>query len=376
MTTASIDEPVPALEAGAGSSSSENPITPGRDALRVLSCALLVAASVASPGSALLLAPFVPAIVALRLVRQRAGSRAFVVASTIASVLAAVAAAMQHEAYLLAGVAAILLVPALGMVHAVASRHDPIESAEQPAWPEPRLGSGLTPTIGAWIVAILVLVGLAAPRVDSPTAAGKDLVRDAYSFYTRECGDGGIFESRKAYCEEALAQRDMAIELVTDHLSELLGGLVAIIVFGAATTAHMVVLARGRRSSDRVRRSWRLRELELHWSMAYVLALGLVLMMVAGDTGGLAAAITRGFGVGCAVLAALAITTQGIGLVAWMFSRGGAPTWYRVALAAFALFVLPVTLTLLFFLGVLDMAIHSRRRAAKSGNLPGRGSGS
>jgi hypothetical protein len=87
--------------------------------------------------------------------------------------------------------------------------------------------------------------------------------------------------------------------------------------------------------------------------------------MLAGDGGGDALVLVRSVGVGLATLGALAVVSQGIGLVAWMFSRGGSPTWYRILLFVFALFVLPVTLTMLFFVGVLDMALHPRRRAAR-----------
>lgn len=375
MTSTSIDEPIPAPDQapGVGSMSSHEPVPPGRDLLRALSCALLVAASVASPGSALLLAPFVPAIVAIRLLRQRAGQRQFLVTATIASLLGGLSAAADHRAFLAGALAALLLVPALGVVHARAARHDPIDSPEIVEWPEPRLRTGLTPTIGAWIVALLVLFGvvaLVAPGFDSLSDSGATLVRDAYSPYERGCRDGGAFEERTDFCAQTLEQRDQVLTIVEDHAPELLAALLAIAAFGAAGTAHLVVLARGRRVSKRVRRSWRLRELELHWSAAYVLAAGLVMFMLAGDgngggAGGDVLVVVRSVGVGLATLGALAVVSQGIGLVAWMFSRGGSPTWYRVLLLAFALFVLPVTMALLFFVGVLDMALHPRRRAAK-----------
>ncbi len=370
MTSTSIEEPAPAPDQapGVGSMSSAEPVPPGRDLARALSCALLVAASVASPGSALLFAPFVPAIVAIRLLRQVTGRRQFLLTATIASLLAAIAAAADHGAFLVGAVAAVLLVPALGIVHARAARHDPIDSPDVVEWPEPRLRTGLTPTIGAWVVALLLVVGLAGfvtPRFDSLPDTGTDLVRDAYSPYERGCRDGGALVDRGDFCTETLEQRDQVLELVGDHAPELLAALLAITAFGAAGTAHLVVLARARRVSDRVRRSWRLRELELHWSAAYVLAAGLVLFMLAGDGGSTPIVLARSVGVGLALLGALAVVSQGIGLVAWMFTRGGSPTWYRVLLLVFALFVLPVTLTLLFFVGVLDMALHPRRRAAR-----------
>jgi hypothetical protein len=367
VTITSIDEPIPAPDQapGVGSTSSRTvePVTPTRDLQRALCCALLVAASVASPGSALLVAPFVPAIVAIRLLRQRAGRTQFLVSATIASLLAAIGAASAHHGYLAAAATGLLLVPALGIVHARAARHDPIDTPVLVEWPEPRLRTGLTPTIGAWLVATLVVAALFLPFADAPTRSAQSSFRDASSIYEDMCADGGIYASRDEYCERLLEQRQDIVEVIGDHGPELLAALIAIFAFGSAATAHLVVLARGRRVSERVRRSWRLRELEFHWSAAYVLALGLVSFMVAGDGGSTLAVAARSIGVGLGTLGVLVVVSQGIGLVAWMFTRGGAPTWYRVALLVFALFVLPVTLTLLFFVGVLDMAVHPRRRA-------------
>ncbi len=358
----STEEPVPAsVEAGAGSTSSEELIPPFRDVLRAVSCALLVAASVASPGTAPLLAPFVPAIVAIRLLRQRVGRRDFLIMATVATVIGALGAAVVTHAWAAAAAAALLLVPALGIVHARAARHDPIDAPKIVDWPEPRLTTGLTPTIIAWLVATLVVVTCAVPVLGAGT--GEDLVRSAYSFYTDGCKDGGAFARNEAFCDETLAQRDRAVEIARDHAPELLAAFVAIMAFGGAGTAHLVVLARARRYSDRVRRSWRLRELELHWSAAYALAIGLVAWMLAGDGGSNLAVAVRSAGVLFGTLGALMVVSQGVGLVAWLFTRGGSPTWYRVVLCVFALFVLPVTLTLVFLVGVLDLALHPRRRA-------------
>ncbi len=378
MTTTSIDEPTPASDQapGVGSMSSADEVPPGRDLLRALSCALLVALCVASPGSALVFAPFVPAIFAIRLYRPRAGSRRFVWMATAGSLLAAIGAAEATGGYVPAVVAALLLVPALGLVHARAARHDPIETPVLVEWPEPRLRTGLTPTIGAWLAVTVVVLGLAAPLVESPTTAATDRILESTTFYDDACSPDGALADEEEYCAELLAQRDSVVDAVEDRGPELLAALVAVFAFGAAATAHLIVLVSARTYSDRVRRRWRLRELEFHWSAAYVLAAGLVAFLLAGDGDGVATVTVRSVGVGLAVLGALAMASQGIGLVAWMFTRGSSPTWYRFVLVVFAMLVLPVTLTLLFFFGVLDMALHPRRRAAKSGNVPGRGSGS
>ena len=368
MASTSITEPTPAPDAapGVGSMSSGiPPVTPGRDVLRALVVALLVGGSVASPASALLLAPFAPVLVAIRLLRTRRDARRFVVMATVGSLLLALAAASEHGAWAFAVGASLLLVPLLAFVHDRAARHDPIETAITQEWPEPRIDTGLTPTIAAWLVATLAAGALALPAVDDPVEQAQLVVRDATSIYDDWCADDGIYADQDERCAELLGQRDDIVTAIDDHSAELAGGFAALFAFSAAATAHLVVLLRARRVSDRVRRSWRLRELELHWSFAYVLAAGLVAFMLAGEGSGTATVALRSVGVGLATLGGLAVLAQGVGLVAWVFARGRSPVWYRVVLTIFALFVLPVTFTVIFFLGVLDLAIHPRRRALR-----------
>ena len=59
--------------------------------------------------------------------------------------------------------------------------------------------------------ALLLLVGIAGvltPGVDSLSAPGTDLVRDAYAPYERGCRDGGALADRGDFCAETLEQRD------------------------------------------------------------------------------------------------------------------------------------------------------------------------
>jgi len=374
VTDAVRDEPVldaaPAPRAGS--------LVP-RDIARAVACAALVAGCVAAPDSAPLLAPFVPALVAIRLLRTREHASRFLVGATLSSLAAVVSVAADAGVTTLpvAVGAAGLLVVFLGLVHARAARHDPVDTAAAAAWPEPRIDTGLSLTVGAWSAAMVLVVLLLVPRVDSLVGTERSVVVDAYSGYVRNCEDGGALESRTEFCDGILEQRQSALDLVDERAPELLAVVMALFAFGAAATAHLVVLMRARRTSTRIRRAWRIVDLEVHWSAAYLVALGIVAWLATQDaTGGNTWLVgVRAVGVGIGTLGALLLLTQGLGLAAWVFARGRSSRWYRGAVVVLALLVVPVTLLVLFALGVLDMALHPRRKALESGSVPRRGSG-
>jgi hypothetical protein len=377
MDTTEMTEPVPAAmpAAEAGSNSSHAAPTRTADALRAITCAVLVAGCVSAPDSAPILAPFIPALVAIRVLR-RGSAAAFLGLATMLAIGSALVTS-QPWPWTIASVAtAVLLVPGLGLAHARAARRDPISSVDQPEWPEPRLDTGFSLAIVAWMVALALLTALIVPTLDSPRATGHRVVRDGYAGYLDECHSGKALDNAKDLCDSLRQQRDDAYDLVDDHGAELLGLLLAIFAFGAAGTAHPVTMARARRTGASIRPRWRLRELEVHWSAAYLLAAGLVAYMLSTHVDGAVGAAARGTAAGAASLGALLVLAQGVGFVSWLLTRGRTPGWYRVFLLVSALLALPITFTVLFGLGVLDMAWHPRRRARASGSLPGRGSGS
>jgi hypothetical protein len=372
-----MTEPVPAATpaAGAGSTSSHPAPTRTADALRAITCAVLVAGCVSAPDSAPLLAPFIPALVAIRLLR-RSRPYEFLVLASMLAIGSALVASPPWPWTIASIVTAVLLVPVLGLAHARAARRDPISAPEQPDWPEPRIDTGFSFAIAAWMVALGLLAALVIPTLDSPRATGHRIVRDGYSGYLDECHSGKALGNASEFCDSLRQQRDDAYDLVDRHGAELLGVLLAIFAFGAAGTAHPITTARARRTGAPVRPRWRLRELEVHWSAAYLLAAGLIAYMLAAYLGGDVRAAVRGVAVGAGSLGALLVFAQGTGFAAWLLTRGRTPGWYRVFLLVSALLALPITMTVLFGLGVLDMAWHPRRRARASGSLPGRGSGS
>lgn len=338
--------------------------TPMRDLMRALACALLVAACVQSPATALVVAPLVPAIAAIRLARHTSSRRfqgTVVVAGIVAAVLASPTDAMVGPA--IAG--AVLLTLVLARTHAIAARRDPAVAGEQPEWPEPRLTSGLTPTIGAWTVALALVAALAwtTGAFPSPRAAATSVIDQAYAPYTDACANGGVLAGQAELCDSIDRQQVDVSAIVDDHAAELFAALAALFVFGAAATAHLVVLGRARLVSGRVRPSTSIERLELHWTFAYVLTCGLVLWLLADPMAGDAATATRSAGAALMGLGGLAVVAQGIGLAWWITARGRRAGLVRTMLVIGALVASPVIAAFLLVLGIVDLAFHPRRRA-------------
>lgn len=386
-------EPVVDVPAGSPSPGSTTSGS-GADLGRVLACALLIAGAVASPALALLLAPFVPVLVGLRLLRGGEGTRRFlgVAGAACAIVAAGVALAPGASLPLSAALALALGMIAVGVVHARAAHPDPVPdgaaaassrlrsdaevAAEAAAWPEPRATSGFTPTAWAWFVLVALVTSLAVLVTgvgDLRTSAIRE-IGQSYAPYldtcTRQTGS-----HRSALCDLLEEQRADALRLVRRWPLELLAGFVALAAVGSAATAHLLLVHRARRTGLSARRSWRLRELEVHWSSAYALAAGIGCWMLAASVAaGDARTALRVVAVALASAGAVLVLAHGIGAVTAMFTRRHLPRWYRIAVGIGAILFLHYAVGFAFVAGVVDLGLHLRRRG--SGILTGRGSGS
>jgi hypothetical protein len=367
-TTSTIDEPA-ATDAESDAAGSTHSATPPAapslwgDVGRALLVALLVASSVGSPGGAVIVAPFIPVLVAIRMLRTRVGARRFLLLASVLSLGAAVAVSPDEPTLAWGLAIAVLLVPGLGLVHAQAALRDPVLDTEHVEWPEPRLWSGMSVAVIGWIVAVSLAALVAAPYVESPKEFGRDVVRESFAVYTRECAKGGVLERQTSTCEEMLRNRDQARDLVDERALELIAAFLGAFVFGAALTAHPIVISRTWRVAPRVRPPWRLRELEVHWSAAYLVAGAIGAWLLApGESVG--EQVARFAGVFAGTIGALLIVAQGMGLLVWLLTRRPTPGWYRAFLILSAILFWPVAVLLLFLLGVLDMAVHPRRRVA------------
>ncbi|MCB0878053.1 MAG: hypothetical protein KDC46_03635 [Thermoleophilia bacterium] len=386
-----LAEPVVAASPAAAGSAASASIPPepqpstgqpsaGRDLLRALACAALVAASVASPGIGVAVAPFVPVIVALRLLRRPSGDgateqrsrfgaptpRSFLVSASAAAIVAAVLSAASDSVVPPAITTALLLVPILGIVHARAAREDPVTAGDQPEWPEPRLATGFTPTAIAWTLGTVAVIAVVLVSIggDSLHRSASNLVGDAYRPYTDACSSGGALAGRESFCSELDRQRRDVQQAVDDHAAELLGALAAIFALAAAGTAHMTVLWRARKTAIRVRPSMPMSRLEVHWIWAYVMALGLVGLLVPGSAGD--QEWVRAASVGAAMLGASALLAQGAGLLAHSLANAPRRGLLITVLVLGVVVASPAVATVLFTLGVLDQAFRTRRRVPKA----------
>lgn len=351
------------------------------DASRAAVTAALVTASVLLPASAPLMLPFIPVLVSLRRLRSRAAWSRFLTMATAASlvgVVGAVAFVGFVAPFWLAAAAAfaLLSVPVLGWVHTRAARPDPATGAHGTGWPEPMIQSGFPVALGGWTTAIVVLAALMIPAVDAADELVRSQVIDGYAVYTTQCEPDGALADNGEVCDDLLAQRDEAVSLVERHPLDIIAAFAALVAVGCAGTAHPIIVGRARRIGGRVRPMWRLRDLEMHWASAYLLAAGLAGWTLATTLpSSTAADAGRVVSVFVGTIGGMLVLAQGIGLATWLLVRGRTPGWYRVLLVVAALFVLPFTALVLLGLGMIDLARSPRRRAAESGSVRGRGSG-
>lgn len=375
------DEPGPAAAGSGSSSSADRPALdelprPSRWVLRLAIAAVLAVAAAGSASSFLVVGPFVPALVALGLLRGHRWRGAAVAAGAAAACTAAVLLAGGRPTWIVTVAAAVpLWLFLLGREHARAARPDPDLVDE--AWPEPRLDTGFARVLWMWLLVAVTVVAIpVATSVGSDGArdGSRAAVRASYADYERACAGGGALADSDAICEAVHEQRQQLLDITDHHAPSLLAALAAFLVATSAGIAHTVVLGRGRALAAATRRPRPLRELEFHWSVAYVLAIGLVLVMSADAVGASAAASEwiRAGGVGLATVGGLLVFLQGVGLTAWLLRRRPLPRWYRVILVIALLTILPAFTLCVFAFGVLDLAIHPRRR---SDSLPGRSPG-
>jgi hypothetical protein len=344
-----------------------------RDLLRALVVAGLFALCAASPGAGLVLLPFVPAILAMRLLRPRphlpvliaTGVLAFLAGTLAASTLDWASPDVGSSTVAAVLVAALGSTVVLGLVHAHGARLDPVvDGAAEDAWPEPLARTGFLPTLVTWCVLAVVVVGVSGVERDQISDGAHDAVRRAFATYDRECDTDGILASRTEYCENLLDRRDRLVEFVDDHPLELTAAALAIFLLCAAGTTHLALLWRSRRAGLRARGLRPLRELEVHWSAAYVAAAG-VFVLLAGPAAGSSEDLVRAIGIGLATLGAGLMAAQGIGLAAWSLDRRAARRGTRIVLVLIC-FVLPqISVPVLVALGMTDMAARPRRRAAE-----------
>ncbi|MCW2973354.1 MAG: hypothetical protein JWN72_1627 [Thermoleophilia bacterium] len=379
------NEPV-ATPPGAAAGSSHFPV------LRVLAVAGLAAISAYSLGIAVFVTPFIPVLVALRL--RRDPTPGFVVSATLSALIAGatvsigrsdpIALTVAIEAFLL------VLVGPISILQARASEPDPDELGVQlddaaprfdtqtgeplveRTWPEPRFLTGFNLVLMSWFVPMALCIAILAPAVGTGDLqrSMRDGIRAQYGEFSRECRPGGELASQKDACKLVLEQRDQAVRVVRDHVHLAVGVAAALIAFGGAWTSHATTLWRLRRSRVPTRPKRPLRELEVHWSAGYVTAAGLLLVLFLSEVGGDVAQWGRALGIACVTFGAQLIAAQGSGLLA--FTLRGLRGWRRVVLIVCAVFALRYVLVLLLFLGVVDLALHPRRRV--SGSLTGRGS--
>ncbi|MBC7462402.1 MAG: hypothetical protein H7287_13670 [Thermoleophilia bacterium] len=379
------NEPV-ATPPGAAAGSSQFPV------LRVLAIAGLAAISAQSLGVAIFATPFIPVLVALRL--RRDPTPGFVVSATISALIAGAAVSIGRsdpigltvaiEAFLLVLVGPISILQArasqpdaddeVAQLDDAAPRFDTQtgEPLHERAWHEPKFLTGFSLSLISRFVPMALCIAILAPAVGTSALqrSMRDGVRGQYAEFTRECRPDGELAGQKDACKLVLEQRDQLLRVVRKHVHLAVGIAAAILALGGAWTSHATTTWRLRASRVPTRPKRPLREFETHWSIAYVTAIGLILVLVLSDVSGDVAQWGRALGIAGVAFGSQLIAGQGAGLLA--FTLQGIRGWRRVVLIVCAIFALRYVLVLLLLMGVADLAFHPRRRV--SGSFTGRGS--
>jgi hypothetical protein len=404
-------EPVatePSAQDAAGFANSAVECGPNFPWRRAIVVVLVIGASIASPGIGSFTVLFAVAVMALGLLRGAGRLFTAVCVAGSAVVAGAVAAnADLDERWIAAAVVSAVLAALLAIEHRRSAQPDPGEIeplrrvrepreqtlAEQmaassaassattvvdaSAWPEPRVDRGVSYVTYAWLVATMVLVAVIGITVGEHRMSSslQSAVRSSFTSYDSACADGGKLENDTTTCKQILDARDYALDAARDHAPTVLTLFASLALTSCAWLAHLIVVARARvlaaqRWRIDTRPSYRLRELEFHWSWAYVGVLGVLGLILARPLSGATQEWTFAAAAGVTSVAGQVIAMQGTAVAAWVFSRRPMPWWYRIVLIITVLFAWPFVIGVLLLAGAIDMWISPRRRATAPAATP------
>lgn len=311
-------------------------------------------------------------------------------ACVVVAIVMALAAGAGAVPALAVAAAVAIAGPLLGWVHATALQTDvepapdalaadapPADATAHLAsdtptfdWPAPpTLRHGATPVLAAWgaATAAALTVAWAAAGIGA-LRTGLEAAVD-FIYVNEACASGTTLAGSSA-CKALDDQRDAALGIVEQHPAAVAGLLAAIAAVAMAASTHWFV---GRLAASHrlpVRRVPRLSAIEVHWVWSYIATAGIALVALAATTAPLGP-FTTGLGVYLVTVGALVVAGEGLALAAWGITRPSTPGWYRVLVVLLALLYPEVALGALVALGMLELAVHTRRR--RSGTIHRRG---
>lgn len=381
--------------------------------IRALLVVAIIAASVASPLLGSFSVLFGVALIALGM--TRGAGTAFVIASAVGSAIASMLLVMANasdtpDLGVVLGLAALcsVLAVVLGVEHARAADPDPGASAKTEAkrervrdgqtlaeqmqadrleaaavaapaesteasWPEPRADRGVSYVSYAWLVASIIIVvavgfGIGESRLRNSLSSTVDT---GFAGYDESCAEGGVLENDDRTCDQIETTREFFEEAARDHAPTMFALFMSFAAITGAWLAHVIVVTRNRALMQQrwvvpTRPAYRLRQLEFHWSWAYVAILGVAALIATHALSGDAHEWTLAAGTGITSVAGQVIMMHGTGMAAWLLTRRRIPGWYRVVLIVTTLFIWPFVIGGLLVLGALDMQFGFRRKAASA----------
>lgn len=322
--------------------------------------AVLAAACIANPATALLVAPFLPLPMAMVAVRR--GARILAVAA-IGLAAAGVVVTMGEGEGAASAAAAIAFLAGFGaLIPAVLSAC---------AMGRPLQTTGGTEAVFAATLLVMVAIAASGFAGAGGLAGARDVLvaeaRQTYEPLLRSCGESGRLAPSEEQCERTREQRDVVVRAVRSHT--LLAVALSLTVAALFTAANALWMFRfvAARVELPVHRPHRFREFRPSWGVGYLLAAGLIGIMVGLERGELDDPLTV-TGI-CAVTAAgLVMVAQGASVLAWILHRARIKLGLRLAIWLVLLlgFIQFGGVGILLMLAMLDMWRDLRGSARKS----------
>lgn len=175
------------------------------------------------------------------------------------------------------------------------------------------------------------------------------------------CDPGSPVRRSEAYCTSLQDQRDLTVGSVADHTLLIVVPTFAFAALLAAITSLWLLRIIGVRAQLPVHRSHPFVGFTVHWSIAYLLSAGLVVLMAGmaqGDVDNVAAIA----GVTLCVLAGAPIVAQGAAVVVWLFRRWRVRPFMQVVFWAMVVLTSVGAMAFLLGVGVLEMMVRMRAR--------------
>lgn len=222
----------------------------------------------------------------------------------------------------------------------------------------------------AWVLALVSLtaLGIWQHGFNDVRQSVRDVVNSTYQPSIDSCATPTYRKLAANSCDELVTQRDAVIGVIDDHGRVLLWPAVALLALICAALTLSTFRLLASRAGLPVQRAIKLREVEAPWPTAYLLAAGLMAIMIASQ---LDASYDwlRVVGFTVTTIGVAIVLVQSIAVTAWLMSRGSVSLPFRILLWISIFIFWYLALPFLIVLGLWEMTTHFRRTPPKPDNM-------